>query len=317
MVNSMAGLSILSNQYSSLSSRIIEGKMAQAIFTGAEILVKSAQSSPTDIISLHEPEMDKLLDKFQKITKNAIDNVPNDIVFSKTIPLKDIIISLTDDENDTIFYRISLYGYEKIVDSLMEGDDTDKVVVGYMMVTDEPDVSSGQGWSKYIYTSKTSSKLFFDKTIGVENGMPAASVLHSGIKHIGEVMQTVLALWYCSNILLLHPAVKKVCKRTRTESVSISSKTHKEKKPMKKVIKYVKRIEIDVDAIENIFHEKRKYEKRNPYFYVTGHWRRYKSGKEIWVDGYWKGELREIKMKESEIRKREIIIPTETERHPS
>jgi hypothetical protein len=61
--------------------------------------------------------------------------------------------------------------------------------------------------------------------------------------------------------------------------------------------------------IKNAF-EKRGFVRKSMIWYVTGHWREYKSGKRIFIQGYWKGALRHSKddvIPNLEPRERELV----------
>jgi hypothetical protein len=64
---------------------------------------------------------------------------------------------------------------------------------------------------------------------------------------------------------------------------------------------------IDIDKA----FEKRGFIRRSMIWYVTGHWREYKkTGKRIFIQGYWKGALRDMKstaFQNLEPRERELV----------
>lgn len=120
-----------------------------------------------------------------------------------------------------------------------------------------------------------------------------------------KVAHNMVNVWYAVQIALLNP----ICTEyTKTEMVPLrepytSDKKHK--KPPKK--KYIKRLYIDDVKMNEIgiCTEQTKHKYTKPIWWVMGHYRTYKSGKRVFIQGYWKGALRELK--NAEPREREII----------
>lgn len=100
---------------------------------------------------------------------------------------------------------------------------------------------------------------------------------------------TFLHAWYASQILLMNPILKEHIKRiTVPMPEMICGKSNGKKSPKK----YIKSIIINENDLEELqicssSIGKRKY--KEPVWYVMGHWRHYKSGKRIFIQGYWKG----------------------------
>lgn len=114
-------------------------------------------------------------------------------------------------------------------------------------------------------------------------------------------------LWYSIQICLLNPVTKIIF------SNPICTKIHgKEKIKAQKydrTIKYIKHYYVKDDDITNaLFGGNRSIHRKCLVWYVTGHWREYKSGKKVFIQGYWKGALRNTPPKDTEPRKRELVI---------
>lgn len=108
-------------------------------------------------------------------------------------------------------------------------------------------------------------------------------------------------VWYTAQILLLNPIIEVKYKTSVFENPLIfKNRSNKKKQPKK----YIKQITFNLDGIE-ICSEKNKKNYNEPIWWVQGHWREYKSGKRIFVQGYWKGPERYKKML-SEPREREF-----------
>lgn len=120
-----------------------------------------------------------------------------------------------------------------------------------------------------------------------------------------------ITAFYSVNAALLNPVVVDVYnnKTSRIPDRSITAK-----KPSKRgKIRYIKRHFMTVDDVDKAF-EKRGFVRKAMIWYVTGHWREYKSGKKVFIQGYWKGALRNMKgtvFKDLEPRERELVTKEE------
>lgn len=96
-----------------------------------------------------------------------------------------------------------------------------------------------------------------------------------------------LSAWYTAQTLLLNPLI-----RIRHKTIPIDNEFIYKNKPGKKQPKkYVKQIVFEnIDEL-NICGKgnKNHHEIHEPIWWVQGHWREYKSGKRVFVQGYWKG----------------------------
>lgn len=113
-----------------------------------------------------------------------------------------------------------------------------------------------------------------------------------------------VSVWLGIQLALLNPVIKE---RTRVETVpdlNNNNSTKKKKGPKR----YVKKITIG-DITDMNFGPQRKNNITEPFWWVTGHWREYKSGKKVFIQGYWKGPFREFgNICESEPRERELVV---------
>ena len=107
----------------------------------------------------------------------------------------------------------------------------------------------------------------------------------------GVLKYAVLFLntWYGIQIALLHPTVRTIFSHPRTEAV----KKHQKSKKRKRVTRYVKKHIIRYEDIQTAMYGNHK---NTLVWYVIGHWRHYTNGKKVFVQPYWKGTLRELKM---------------------
>jgi len=131
---------------------------------------------------------------------------------------------------------------------------------------------------------------------------------------LSEDITDALASFYSVNVGLLNPVIQEVYQK-KTSRIAQESHTFKKYPDKKKKIRYVKKHLITMLDVEHEF-AKRGFVRKSMIWYVTGHWREYKSGKRIFIQGYWKGALRHSKddvIPNLEPRERELVIPEKSE----
>ena len=125
-----------------------------------------------------------------------------------------------------------------------------------------------------------------------------------------------LTLWLQIQQTLLNPHIKKIDKKPRQNVTS--NKITKKYVPVKDgKYTYEKTVyTVNSDSIEEALDELKEVvivrEKRViscDLYHVTGHWRQYKNGRTIWIEGYWKGRDRNNveKIKTVQARNRGLI----------
>jgi len=116
------------------------------------------------------------------------------------------------------------------------------------------------------------------------------------------------------NILTLYaiPILKNVVVRDDITSLDITTTRKSKKKSNKpydpnkpRVLKLIRNVYINENTIERF--KRSEFTRHIDAWYVMGHWRQYKSGKRVWVKGYWKGENKDKKNSELK-RMREVSI---------
>ena len=114
--------------------------------------------------------------------------------------------------------------------------------------------------------------------------------------------------WYGIQVCLLNPVIKELFNKECVD-VPKSTKNTNTRNKKKPPIKYIKKLVIDDDLINKDENVKNILNRKTKIWYVTGHWRNQatKYGhKQIFIQGYWKGILRDIKT--AEPRERELVI---------
>ena len=288
-----------------------------------EELVKIAKSSkPTDILYLnHEDLMRYTRFLIEREIPEDVDtcdsrlfNVPADIVFANTIPVKDLLIKI----DPTVTCRIVMVNDRErnaAIAKMINGEDeTNYVVFGVietittyrnqeireyfaMAVMDDSDIVA-------ISTDVgiRGTKSLVDEFLNTER-----SQLSYMLFETQRLIDEAIICWYALQQCLLNPILVNYVSRYKEEVKS--SRTRSKKKGKLPPKRYVKRNTILFDKMDreiSINHED-KHKKKMPLWHVTGHWRTYKkTGKRIFVQGYWKGPLREYKYTD-EPREREIV----------
>lgn len=128
------------------------------------------------------------------------------------------------------------------------------------------------------------------------------------VMHLGELLASMreitISTWIGIQLALLNPVIKE---RTRIETVP-DMNNNLNKKKGKGPKRYVKKVTIG-DISDMNFGQKRKNNITEPFWWVSGHWREYKSGKKVFIQGYWKGPFREFgNICEGEPRERQIVV---------
>lgn len=126
----------------------------------------------------------------------------------------------------------------------------------------------------------------------------------------------MIKCWYGITLALLNPVLKEYFKndtKIRDQVSELSSKNNKSKQPKK--AKYIRRIVVNSDPIDDILFDKDKDGKvvrtKKLLWHVIGHWV-HRGDKVFFRHGYWKGPLRYTKMmnqmSDEGAQEREVVI---------
>jgi hypothetical protein len=282
--------------------------------------------------------------------EDEVSDIPSDIVFANTIPLKDFSFVMTGDKNtmytevEFTFNTFDEYGVIKVntsdpnsagvglarpehLNAVVVDDNSafDMTMVNYaamtmkikfrnepankdstmvlMMTCDPTYLRLPNG----VYSWRSATTNILDK---ISNG-PMINVDDEMVDELTALLYMGISIWYSVNTALLNPVIKDVFV-THSKSTPVSNGKASGKNKRAK-IRYVKQHIISMDDVNNAF-EKRGFIRRSMIWYVTGHWREYKNGKRIFIQGYWKGALRNMKdeaFQNLEPREREIVTKEE------
>lgn len=262
-------------------------------------------------------DRDRLI-KCVPLTEN--EQFKGDIFLSGNFPTPDIEIRFGINKQLNCVGRVVPYSKDEIFQQLSENKLTDTKI----LVVGEVHVKTDRNPLDYINAPLEAHApiILYGKSLIIEWG---ASPMHITPKAFAEVAaniditqnrdnsvyktlkQTISAWvgflksavidtimnWTAIQIMLLNPVISVRCKR---ETAPYENTLHvRNPKPKKKQPKkYIKRLIIgDISDLE-FGNEKRKHEIKEPFWWVTGHYRTYKkTGKTIFIEGYWKGPFRE------------------------
>lgn len=291
-------------------------------------------SFPTDIIDVNYTLKQKLYE-LSDVTEDDDGAIPSDIILSKTIPLEDVFMNITDigarniGLHHTQRCRIKMMnGWKSNVDEfkkeIMKGDDCSEYLrqqLGYVMIEVRND-----SWIYMVFGLSSIDQIdVLDSGVGyiandntivkkeITSFLSKNAFILNKVDDITDLFFSILKTWYATQVCLLHPVIKE-CFKSETyalvqrQGTTNSSKSRNSKKKPPK-IKYVKRRVINDEEFDRLFDDATKgnnYTRTALIWYVTGHWRTYKNGKRIFIEGFWKGALRDIK--KAEPRERELVL---------
>ena len=288
-----------------------------------ELIRITKSSKPTDIIYLNHEDLirytrfaiEREIPEDTDISNdNFIFSIPADIVFANTIPVKDLLIKI----NPNVTCRIVMVDDKErnaAIAKMINGEDGMRYVVFGVIETITTHcnqeireyvslnvVDGSDLVSKSLDTGIRGSKSLVDTFLTT-----ARTQLSCMFFETHKFMNGAIICWYALQQCLLNPVLVNYVSRYKEEVKSSHTKSKKKGKLPPK--RYVKRNTILFDKMDreiSINHED-KHKKKMPLWHVTGHWRTYKrTGKKIFVQGYWKGPLREYKYTD-EPREREIV----------
>lgn len=127
-------------------------------------------------------------------------------------------------------------------------------------------------------------------------------VFHQKFPQYQALVADCLDIWYGLQIALQHPQIKDVF-NTASSSVDVAKGNTSPSK--KRKTQYIKK-HYKNGKISKIIEAHRH--RKTLCWYVIGHWRNYKNGRFIFINGYWKGPLREAKRNLDEGRERIIAV---------
>lgn len=285
---------------------------------------------PTDIIDIPDTIERRL---FEMAGVIDIDIVPNDIIMCKTISIEDLILneitpsmvleklksfapSIVADMRK-IPIRIKLFSnWKNIVDDVRYNNGkTSSQPIGVLMMECHQNswiyktfcisynslvITEGIGYKIDDDRNKTKSKRVMTELVNMG--------IIKDDEHIKQMFNRMLKLWYSVQIAMLNPITMDIFSRGERHAVIEHQETRK-KKQKKTKIKYIRKHIIKPEEFDDAFDIKignNTFTRKTMIWHVAGHWREYKNGKKVFINGYWKGPLKDIK--NTDARERELVL---------
>lgn len=266
------------------------------------------KTKPSDIVSLKGKDDDALCELWKKGCSNDLAKngyIPSDLFFAGNIPLLDCAITVDERDKDKVNgqvcdYRVVVFEdyQERIKEANGDAADVGAVVITHgnrtmfipMMVCEGIDtIMIGEiGWHNIPTSQRENAKRFTS-----QQDMATMAYAH-------------LVTWYGIQVALLHPTVRDVFQHPRTEK--IYNPDARKNGKHKRITRYIKRHFVNAADIEAaVYGAGREFTRHTLVWYVIGHWRHYADGRKVFIQPYWKGALRELKMNLDD-REREIAI---------
>lgn len=269
---------------------------------------------PDDEIVLHDKEY-----KFLSNTwLNKMNYLPSDLFFAGTIPLMQCKIifdtSLTDISKssrplETTFYCLPKTTYDYTLDKYNASSVLFVSIDGIIKKDGKANnyyavYSIRKGNDRLLLDNYICRELGgFDGFISLEDGQPRTYIVDDIDEKIQFFFSYALWAWYGVQIAMLHPEIKTVFSHPKLRVHEIESSGKKRKRK----VKYIRTHYVSISELEAI--KKEAVKKSCPAWYVSGHWRHYKNGNTIFIAPYWKGVMRDFKIRMDEARDREVVNP--------
>lgn len=256
-------------------------------------------SKPKEYIEMDEKLSDILMKVLPKNYYSA------DFIVGNTIPSPDIELRCGNFRS-----QIMVYTPQQIFSQINED------IAEYFFIAGEIKITANVNINGSPRPITTYSPLILNKEnmhIGVHGSFIQIPKMlefakEDAVMQLGELLASMreitISTWIGIQLALLNPVIKE---RTRIETVP-DMNNNLNKKKGKGPKRYVKKVTIG-DISDMNFGQKRKNNITEPFWWVSGHWREYKSGKKVFIQGYWKGPFREFgNICEGEPRERQIIV---------
>lgn len=258
--------------------------------------------------TLHSKELEDMQGK-----DNLVNFIPADLLFSKTLPLKAFRVIWADEEGGMDVTFSIKENYTDIIDDLTFGK---SFFVGKVKINschakgEKPDKNFFANSIGVIVVKHQENALGFLSLPSTEHLyynyslMPNNKLKREYQRYLEKMLFENLLLWYAVQISMLNPVTKELFAKPKITKYSIKPKGGKDKK---RKIAYKRIYTINAEELENsIYGGDKSFNRKCLCWYVIGHWREYKNGKKVFIQGFWKGALRETKKNYDEGRERII-----------
>ena len=256
----------------------------------------------TDVIHLTYEQRKELFHLWSS-QRSENNFIPADLFFANTLPLKHFMVITPNNSNacEAVRYHVLPEEEQEIY------EDNSKLVMTVETWATDYEV---RGFYFGVLTKEghdgLMSSMIFIKNFETGDLEGPISEDDENYERVCKITNQMILTWYGIEIALLHPTVKEIFQhpRIKKERIAKKERIHNDNK----VYTYVRHHFIDTDELKESIFGKGAYNRKALIWYVTGHWRTYKTGRTIFIQPYWKGALRETKT--ANPRTREIVMPT-------
>ena len=229
---------------------------------------------------------------------------PNDLLFQDTVPLKNMTFIRKSEATGESEYRVHIFeNYYEFLPMLFENE---KTIVGMIEVKFKSnDVRTFLG----IAIMQDHPNILVPGYLGCYKNMRITQATFDNdeaMRNILSLGNNILGLWYATQLCLLNPVTEVLFSKPAIQKLRGKEKLDAQK--VDKKIKYIKRYYIKEEDVDRVLYGgDRSFNRKCLVWYVTGHWREYKTGKRTFIKGYFKGALRNTPNADV-ARKRELVI---------
>lgn len=269
----------------------------QAKEWGKQALEILDSSDASDVI-IFPSDIDEYKTLCEELEETYLPNLPEkwecpaDLFFSKTIPIKHLEVQEYKDRYSDTRWRIAIRDdYKEQVDN-MKKEPQKPLIIGALDYYAYNNGSLFQG--KYALVL-----LYGIDYVFLQHNTKTSRVFDTYVKDIA------LLKWYILQLAMLNPITKDIFSNP---SKIVKSNKAKSKKKNRRITTYKKIHIINAGDITNAIKNAGTIERHCLCWYVIGHWRNYKNGNTVFIQGYWKGPLRETKKNHDDIRERKLEV---------
>lgn len=258
--------------------------------------LKSQETMPTDEIVLETFEDGKKLSTFWMPPGYTSKGTPADLIFNKTVPLTDIVLNFRqfgklEGKYIPVSFRVFLYDdYQRIVDKVKSIKDSIAIIGGIIpRFKYETKKSKKQKERQVAYPICIGSDTDFLMVINTAyKNCDRSEVVAFPIHALHTWNTVILNTFYGCQLALLNPIIEKVFVKAKEHPIEERKISNGQSNKQRKIM-YIKRYYIRESEIVKTIDSYKTHNMRCPLWWVIGHRRSYKSGKTIWIAGYWKG----------------------------
>ena len=289
-----------------MKNKLVEKQKKEYSPIAKRILNESNVSDKVDISTWDYDDW-KIFHEMYKFEKE----VPADLLFSKTLPIKDILII-----EDSQKFRVTIMDdYAEKIDAMKENAEKPLIIGAIEYFTEGDRVSFRCVFAMVLLYGIDKIMLQYcgenEKEVLLQNF--GVDPYYENSESLEELISYgALSDWYFIQLNLLNPATKVLFSNPTIMRVPVKNKPSTGKQ--KRKCRYVKTYTIKgCDIKKHFYDSNNKINRKCLCWYVIGHWREYKTGQKIFIQGYWKGALKETKRNYDDVRERIIGAEVENE----